>query len=324
MKIAVVYNEDFTKVLFRRKTQTRERYSREVIERIASALRAQGHEVSILDGNMEFLRSVREFVEEGGEFVFNLAYGIQGESRYAHIPAILELLGVPYTGSGPLGHSLALDKVIAKMIFREIGVPTPDFFVADEPADVEGVNLRFPLVVKPRMEALSLGVTLVGSREELVSAVSRILSEFEQSALVEEFIPGREISVSLVGNDGELRALPVSEIDYGDRELSIQTHEDKLRRPPRKICPAPLPGELERELVELSMRAFRAMHLRDYARFDVRLGEDGTPYFLEVNSMASLKPEGSFMCSAYAAGYTYEGMVQEILRTAVRRYSPDA
>ncbi|HHJ64056.1 MAG TPA: ATP-grasp domain-containing protein [Aquifex aeolicus] len=323
MKIAVVYNEDLTRVLFRRKAPTRERYSRDVIERIVRALEEGGHRVTVLDGNVDFFSGLIEFVKEGGRFVFNLAYGIQGESRYAHIPAVLELLGVPYTGSGPLGHSLALDKVVTKMIFRETGVPTPDFRVLSSPQEIGG-DLSFPLVVKPRMEALSLGLRLVHNEEELADAVRSVVEEFEQEALVEEFVGGREISVSLLGNGEELRAFPPSEIDYGDRRFAIQTHEDKLLNPPRKVCPAPLPEELREELVELSKRAFRAMHLRDYARFDVRLDPEGRPYFLEVNSMASLKPSGSFMCAACSAGYTYEEVIREILRTALRRYGMDA
>lgn len=323
MKIAVVYNEDLTKVLFRRKAPTRERYSREVIERIVTALEEGGHRVVVLDGNVDFFSGLIEFVREGGRFVFNLAYGIQGESRYAHIPAVLELLGVPYTGSGPLGHSLALDKVVTKMIFRETGVPTPAFWVLSSPEEITG-DMNFPLVVKPRMEALSLGLRLVHSEKELAEAIRSIVREFEQEALVEEFIEGREISVSLLGNGDDLRAFPLSEVDYGNRRLTVQTHEDKLLNPPRKICPAPLPGALEEELVELSKRVFRAMHLRDYARFDIRLDREGRPYFLEVNSMASLKPSGSFMCSACSSGYTYEEVIREILRTALRRYGIDA
>jgi len=290
VKIAVVYNEDLTKV------------------------EEGGHRVVVLDGNVDFFSGLIEFVREGGRFVFNLAYGIQGESRYAHIPAVLELLGVPYTGSGPLGHSLALDKVVTKMIFRETGVPTPAFWVLSSPEEITG-DMNFPLVVKPRMEALSLGLRLVHSEKELAEAIRSIVREFEQEALVEEFIEGREISVSLLGNGDDLRAFPLSEVDYGNRRLTVQTHEDKLLNPPRKICPAPLPGALEEEL---------AMHLRDYARFDIRLDREGRPYFLEVNSMASLKPSGSFMCSACSSGYTYEEVIREILRTALRRYGIDA
>jgi len=166
-----------------------------------------------MDGNLEFFNRLISFVREGGRFVFNLSYGIQGESRYAHIPAILELLGVPYSGSGPLGHSLALDKVATKMIFIKENIPTPDFRVVSSPGEIKG-KLRFPLIVKPRMEALSLGVTLVRGEEELAAAVERVVEEFEQEAIVEEFVRGREISLSLVGNGEDLRALPYARLRW--------------------------------------------------------------------------------------------------------------
>ncbi len=324
MNVAVIYNEDLKKVFKLRGKPTKERYSREVVERIAQAISSEGHRVEIFDANLELFESLRKFVERHGVdnvIVFNLSYGIQGESRYSHVPALLEMLGVMYTGSGPFGHAIALDKVSTKLVFKEYGIPTPDFFVASSLAEVPE-KLKFPLIVKPRMEAQSLGISLVRSREELEKALSHVWEEFGQEALVEEFIRGPEYEVSLVGNGDELRAFPVTGI-YVEPE-DIYTREAKLRYHPKQFCPAAVKGELAERMVELSKRAFRALRLRDYARFDLRLGEDGTPYFLEVNSMASLGPTGSFFCAARAAGLSYEGMVLEILHTALRRYGVDA
>lgn len=326
MNVAVVYNQDFTGVLKKRKTQTREVYKREVIERIAKAIGDRGHRVEIMDGNMHFFERIREFALENGvedTFVFNLAYGIQGESRYSHIPGMLELLGIPYTGSGPLGHSLALDKVATKVMFSHSGIPTPDFHIVSKPSDMPG-GLEFPLVVKPRMEAVSLGVTLVENEEELKANVERLLEEFSQDVLIEEFIEGREFSVSLIGNGEDLKAFPVSEIDLSELPHGIQTHSDKMERPPRKICPAEIPEEVATKMVELSKKAFDLLCLRDYARFDIRMNGRGEIFFLEVNSMASLNPSGSYVCSTRAAGLTYEELINEILEVAVRRYERDA
>jgi len=326
MNVAVVYNQDFTGVLRKRKTQTREIYKREVIERIAEAIEGRGHRVEIMDGNMYFFDRIREFALKNGvedTLVFNLAYGIQGESRYSHIPGMLELLGIPYTGSGPLGHSLALDKVATKVMFSYGGVPTPGFHVVSKPSEIPK-GLEFPLIVKPRMEAVSLGVTLVENEEELEETVKRLLEEFSQDVLIEEFIEGREFSVSLIGNGEELRAFPLSEIDLRELPHGIQTHSDKMKRPPKKICPADIPEEIAKRMVKLSKRAFDLLRLRDYARFDIRVNSRGEIFFLEVNSMASLSPSGSYVCSARAAGLTYEELINEILEVAVRRYERDA
>ncbi len=326
MNVAVVYNDDLSRVIKLRRSPTREKYSKKTILKIAESLSSRGHYVEIFDANMDFFERIKDFVERFGVdecFVFNLSYGIQGEGRYSHVPGILEMLGIPYTGSGPLGHSLALDKVVTKIIFKYHGIPTPDFFVVSKLKDIPH-QLRFPLIVKPRMEALSLGLSFVKNRRELKEAVERVLDEFNQDALVEDFVDGREFSVSLIGNKDDLKNFPLSEVLHVEKEIPIQTHEEKLKKPPEKLCPAPIGQDVASRMIELSKKAFKILHLRDYARFDIRMDSRGEIFFLEVNSMASLSPSSSFVCSAKASGLTYEELINRIFEVAVRRYKEDA
>jgi D-alanine-D-alanine ligase len=253
--------------------------------------------------------------------VFNMAYGIQGECRYTHVPAMLEMAGIPYTGSSPLGHALALDKVITKILLRDAGVPTPAFQVMSQP-DEDPSGLRFPLVVKPRHESTSYGLRLVHNRKELADAVLAIVHQFQQEALVEEYIDGREVCIGMLGNR-DIEFLPPVEIDFANRELRLMTWDDKYHRrvdEPQKICPALLADCLAARLRELSLTTFAACHCKDYARVDIRIDPSGRPFVLEINSMASLGEGGSFVRAAVQAGYRFTSLVNRIIKIAYDRY----
>ncbi|WP_457622745.1 D-alanine--D-alanine ligase family protein [Persephonella sp.] len=319
MRILIVYNYDFSKVLFRHPKQTKEIYPIETINKIADALKIKGHYVETADGNLEIINRLKNFFSRGKGIVFNLSYGIQGEDRYAHIPSILEMLGVPYTGSSPEGHTLALDKAVAKIIFRYYSIPTPDFQVFSS-SDQDFSNIKFPAIVKPLKEALSLGITVVRNVDELKKAVSRITEEFHQDAIVEKFIRGREFSVGIIGNDEDLETLPVLEFDFGGDPDAIQTTYLKRHKPIKKICPADIPEETAKRMQYLTKRAFHVLGLRDYARADIRMDLDGNIYILEINSQASLVEKGSFVTAAKKAGYSYEDLMEKIIKTAIKRY----
>ena len=205
MKVAIVWNNGEGQVVNRFGQPCPEKYGRGAVERVAEGLREGGHQVEVLEGDVRLFESLRRFllgdpldrVPMG--MVFNMAYGIQGECRYTHVPAMLEMAGIPYSGSSPLGHALALDKVITKQLIRESGVPTPDWLVAASP-EVDPGPLRFPLIVKPRHESTSFGLRVVHHRDELREAVRDVLVRYDQDALVEEFIAGREVCIGLLGN----------------------------------------------------------------------------------------------------------------------------
>lgn len=325
MKIAIVHNRDRSGVINNFGAPCPEVYGAKTIQMVADALSECGHEVGVFEGDKTLLSKIERFLPSGvegepGGMVFNMAYGIQGECRYVHVPAMLEMAGVPYTGSGPFGHALALDKVTAKDLFRQAGVPTPNYR-ATHKADGAANGLRFPLVVKPRHESTSFGLRLAHSSRELEEAIEVVVSQYRQDALVEEYVEGREICVGLLGN-ADMEFLPLVEQDFSGREIRMVTCDDKYHRAAdlRKLCPADVPARLAARLREISLAAFRACHCKDFARVDLRIDAAGAPYVLEINSMASLGAGGSYVLAATAAGYTFSSLVNRILDIAHERY----
>jgi D-alanine-D-alanine ligase len=228
------------------------------------------------------------------------------------------MLGVPYVGSNPMAHGLALDKVIAKIVFQNAGLPTPAFWNFAS-ADDQFDDLVFPVIVKPKMEAVSYGIKVVDNEADLRDAVKHIIDEFQQHVLVEQFISGREFAVGLLGN-GPPEVLPIVEIDLEGDPNAIQTAGDKLKKPRGKICPAEIPEEKAEEMRSLVRHAFRSLELSDFARVDLRMDAEGSLYILEINSMASLGLTGAYVHAAKVAGYTYESLINRILDVAAIRY----
>jgi len=291
MKVAIIFNKDLSGVINKFGMQNKEKYNPKTVRRIADALEQGGHNVRIIDGNMQVIESLHEFmprVIEGERMgmVFNMAYGIQGESRYTHVPAMLEMLGIPYVGSNPEGHALALDKVITKIIMQKHGISTPDFWVFSS-AEEDMSDVNYPVIVKPKMEAVSYGLKIVDNEMDLRDAVKFIRGEFQQQALVEQFIRGREFCVGLLGNDN-LEAFPVLEIDLEGNPDGIQTAGDKLKLPRNKICPANISPELADEMVKLSKKAFRVLGLRDFSRVDIRVDENQKVVFAKSYPISEL------------------------------------
>jgi D-alanine-D-alanine ligase len=326
MRVAIIYNSDCSGVINTFGMQNKEIYNPKTVKMVAESLEKGGHNVEIIDGNMDVIEKIRNFlprVKEGEKFglVFNMAYGIQGESRYTHIPAMLEMLGIPYVGSSPAGHAIALDKVITKIILQKNNIPTPDFWTFSS-SEEDMTDVEFPVIIKPKMESVSFGLRVVDNIEDLKEAVDFIVAEFQQQALVEKFIRGREFAVGLLGNES-VETFPVLEIDLDGDPDGIQTAEDKLKKPKEKICPAKIPNELAARMKEESLRVFRALGLKDFARVDIRLDENNNVYILEVNSMASLGKTGSYVTAAKECGYDYTRLVNRMLDVGAMRYFAD-
>lgn len=291
---------------------------------VAEALRQGGHQVVFLEADEFLPERIRA---ENPQVVFNLAEGLRGESRESHVPALLEMLGIPYTGSGVLSLALCLDKPLAKVVLRESGVRTPAFRVIAPGEEIDVGGLRFPLFVKPAHEGSSMGVgpgSVVYGETDLVRQVNMVRDLYRQEALVEEFLPGREFTVGLVGNRF-LHAFPVMEINFDpvppehgavySRHFKEHWDEDHYY-----LCPAPVDERLAAELVDLARRAFRALRCRDVARVDLRLDGAGHPQVLEINPLPGLAPGFSDLPRAAAAeGWTYEELVNGILDVALFR-----
>ena len=307
MKIAVIYNKqkDAEGVINVFGMQNQETYDPKTVERVASSLEKGGHNVRVIDGNINVIEQLQNFMprvvqgEQPG-MVFNMAYGLQGVSRYTHIPSLLEMLGVPYVGSSPAGHGIALDKVTTKVMIQAAGLPTSPYWVFYNVDQIPN-DLPFPVITKPKMEAVSMGIQVIHDLPSLKTAISDLVDQFKQPVLVEQFIPGREFAVGLLGNHNP-EILPILEIDLEGDPNAIQSLEDKLKKPKNKICPANIDEKLAEELRRLTQETFKVLGIYDFCRVDYRMDKDGNLYILELNSMASLGDTGSYVQAAKVAG----------------------
>jgi D-alanine-D-alanine ligase len=254
--------------------------------------------------------------------VLNLAYGVQGRLRYVHVPGLLEMLGIPYVGSGPLAHALCSDKITSKILMRHHGVPTPEFEILRR-ADFAAPRLSFPMVVKPRAETTSLGVHVVEDERTLREVVSDDLERFGRPVLVEDYIAGRELHVSLLG-DGDLRVLPPTEIEIGGEPPEMVGNEQKVeageRDEVRIICPADLTDDAARRAADLARKAYRIMGCNDWARVDFRMDGEGDLYVLEINSLPHLSRSGSYLEAAREAGISITELLARVVDRAAARW----
>lgn len=320
--------------------------SEETIQAISSALEADGHRVTFLEGNVTLYDNLRKVKPD---ICFNICEGHFGDGREAQVPAMLEMLRVPYTGSQVLTLALALDKPMTKRVLAYHGLPTPPFQTferLDEPLDPD---LQFPLFVKPSREGTGMGVSaesIVRDEGQLRTQLRRIFERYDEAALVERFIEGREVTVGVIGNlispvarripeDEEaprisrgLHFFPPLEVDmaaYPAEEGGVYTSRIKVEMAHEfhYLCPAPLRGELVEELDWLTAATFRVTGCLDVARVDFRLDANhgDKPYILEVNPLPGLNPHYSDLCiEAAADGWHYEELVNRILEEAAERY----
>ena len=326
MKIAVVYNRDSRNVINLFGMPNQEKIGLATIKRLTEALRRGGHQVTALEADKELISKLEAFMPrvvkgERPGMVFNVSYGLQGQARYTHVPSILEMIGIPYVASGPLGHSLALDKVVTKMILRQNNIPTPDFVVLDTPeAPIPG-DLPYPMIVKPKNEAVSFGLAVVHDELELQESAQVIFDRFRQPVLAEQYIEGREVNVGLLGNAPPEPFPPVM-LSFGDGP-QIYTYEDKTGRSGRTIqpvCPAPISDELTALAQETAVRAFSVLGLHDCARVDMRMDAEDNFYVLEVNSLPSLGEHGSYLVGAAHVGMDFAAFVNRLVEVASARY----
>jgi D-alanine-D-alanine ligase len=296
------------------------------IEAITRGLRGLGHEVILLGDGREM---IERLLADPPDFVFNFAEGQGiGRSREARVPAVLEMLGIPYSGSDPLTLAVTLDKDCAKRLVQSAGGAVPQGYVLALEDDVAAVAARqpipYPLIVKPAWEGSSKGIRrkcLVQRPEDLAEAVESLRRDHRQPILVEEFVAGDELTVGMVGNDppriiGIMRVLPQQATAHFVYSLEVKRD---YRRQVRYECPARLPAGVLDSVAEAARLAHRALGCRDVARIDFRL-RDGVPYFLEVNPLPGLNPESSdLVILAQLAGWRYEQLIEAILQAALDR-----
>jgi D-alanine-D-alanine ligase len=308
----------------------------ETVEAIAAALRDLGHDVEVLGDGPPL---VRRLLDDPPDFVFNFAEGSGiSRSREARVPAVLEMLGIPYSGSDPLTLAVTLDKECAKRLVQSVGVKTPRWVNVPRPAKhvdlplpghevlqrVQAAGLSLPLFVKPVFEGSSKGIgsrSLVNVPEELVGMLRDLQATYRQPALVEEFIEGDDVTVGVLGNDpprvlGMMRVLPAQPTERFI--YSVEAKRD-WRRLIHYETPAQLPPSVSEFIAEAALAAYRVLGCRDFARVDFRL-RNGEPYFLETNPLPGLHPEnGDIVMIARACGMSHAELVQNIFRAACAR-----
>ena len=269
--------------------------------------------------------------------VFNFAEGLIGVNRESHLPAMLEMLQIPYLGSDALTLGICLDKSRAKEILTYHKIPNAKFLVANQTEDIINANFDFPLIVKPISEGSSKGIfssSFVKNTKELEDEVSRILISYNQPALIEEFLPGREFTVAVLGNGDEAEILPIIEIRYEvfpEDVVPLYSYEAKwiLDTKENKFdvfeCPARLNSDLEEKIKYTVLRTYNVLRCKDWSRIDVRLDKNGVPNIIEINPLPGIMPDpnenSSLPKAARVAGMTFNQLIQRALYSAAKRYN---
>ncbi len=329
--------------------------SEKTVNNIIRALESAGHEAIFLEASvLPPFSLIERLTTYKPDICFNIAESHFGDGREAQVPALLEMLRIPYTGSQVMTLALALDKPMTKRVLAYHELPTPEFQVferSDEPvcddlADEDG-HLRFPLFLKPSREGTSMGVSsesIVTSVEQLRARLGQMIARYNEPILCEHYISGREVMVGMLGNlrptdarrlsertfSGDLpdtlTFLPIIEFEptHADTEGDVYTSRMKtdLADDYRYQCPARLEPELEHQLLALAGATFRVTGCKDVARVDFRIDrETGQPYILEINPLPGLNPGFSDLClQTDAAGWAYERLINSILENALARY----
>lgn len=333
-RVLVVYNRDFEGAEADPENRAREDI-RGTADDVVGVLGRAGFQVETIGVGEDVLAAAAEIVAAAPDAVFNLCESIGGDNRFEPLlPLLFERAGLAYTGSPPLTLGLALHKHKAKEVLRGAGVPTPEAAILSAP-DISAVALPFPLIVKPAREDASVGITkesVVHDRAALERQVTYVIARYRQPALVERFIEGREIYVSMLGRtDGPPQMLPLYEIDFSELPEDrpkivsfegkwVESSVEFLGTKP-VLCTGLTP-EVERRIAEVAQTAFGVMELRDYGRLDLRVTADGTPYVIDVNPNCDLSEgSGGFARAGRAAGLGYDDVVLRIVDLALQRRS---
>ena len=301
------------------------------VEQVAEALRQGGHTVSLLGVHGDIRKLMNGLVRRKPEVVFNLLESFGDDPRgYISAAGVLDLLGFPYTGGGPGELYLQEDKALTKKLLAFDQINYPDFTLFSRDSDLEtGGRLRMPLFVKPLTLDASLGIdgnSLVHSATEMMQRVLKIHEKVNDSALVEEYIEGREFYVGVLGNQDPI-AFPPIEIDFSglpdgtphvmDAKAKWDTNSAEYRG--TKVVVAQVTDEVRARLQKVALTAYRALRVRDYGRIDMRLAEDGEVYVIEVNASCYLERASEFAMGAAAHGFDFPALINRIVEEAVKR-----
>ncbi len=297
--------------------------SPETIAAISDAIASYGHAVVHLEATPDLPRLL---AEADVDLVFNIAEGLVGRNREAQVPALCELLGISYTGSDSATLAIALDKALAKKVFKQHGILTPEFQLFETGRERLLPTLKFPVIVKPNAEGSSKGIASTSVFDDeagMRAAVKVLIEKYRQPALVEQYITGREFTVGLLG-ERRPRVLPPMEICFKDKSKERPVYDFVVKQEWAKHveykCPAPLTPTEARGMERIARETFDALDCRDFARIDIRMNAQGQFYVFEVNPLPGLTPDYSdLVLIAKAAGMDYRTLIGEILAGGLKR-----
>jgi len=293
----------------------------DTIDEIIEALESGGHKVKKIGNFKNLLSQIDHLCVD---IVFNISEGVFGRNRESQIPMLLEMRNIPHIGSDALTMGMTLDKMVAKKCFVVDNIPTARSFVANSAEDLDGFNgLSFPLIVKPCYEGTSKGIT-PASRVENVEALEEqvrfVNEQYQQPAIVEEFIKGRECTVVVLGNDSP-KAMPVVQYEI-DNQLDgdvFYTSEHVRKENVNYICPAEISDELTNQLQELAVKVYKSVGCRDFGRVDFRIDDKDNPYVLEINPLPCLAKKDTFSFVAKELNKSFEEMILWVLEEGLKR-----
>lgn len=299
---------------------------------IAQAIRRNGDFADLIEQNKDMFQKL---ISKKYDFVFNIAEGMNGNARESQVPAILDMLEIPYTSSGVITQALTLDKRRKKEVLYYHGINTPKFILVDNVNEKLDKRMKYPMIVKPNFEGSSKGITnnsIVNNEKELRKIVKFVIEEYKQPALIEEYLPGREFTVSVLGNKNP-KVLPIVEITFDHLPKGVK-HIDSYEvkwiydNPKSKIdpivCPAKISEFLKKKIEDVVLRSYKVLEIVDFCRMDVRLDAKGNPHIIDINAIPGLMPDpkenSRFPKSCYALGMTYDEIIITILNEAIERY----
>ncbi len=293
----------------------------ETIEGIEKALNTLGYETERIGNIFQLMNKLTD--GKRWDLVFNISEGYLGFAREAQVPAVLEAYNIPYTFSDPLTLSLTLHKAFTKTLVREAGVPTADFHVITKPGELEKCNLNFPIFAKPLAEGTGKGInhqSKIETNDELRKTCEKLLTQFNQPVLLEEYLPGREFTVGIIGTGDDAKAIGVMEIIYNNNaphnfySYLVKSDYQKMVRYEKAE------GELVKWISDISLKAWRVIGGRDAGRIDIKLDQNDIPNFIEANPLAGLNPNDSDLpILAGLHGIGYNELIELILKSTLNR-----
>ncbi len=292
------------------------------------------HNVTLIEADNN---AFEKFKQSKPDIVFNIAEGFNNLSRESQIPAMLDMLKIPYTGSDALTLGICLDKARTKEILSYYNIPNANFIVVDKIKPLSNHSIEFPSIVKPVSEGSSKGIfnsSLVRNYYELNAEIKRVIDVYNQPAIIEEFLPGKEFTVALIGNEDNTEILPIVEIMYDNFPDDIEhlySYEAKWILDTKDNvfdvfeCPAAIDKNLGKQIKDIVLQTYNVLRCKDWSRIDIRLDKNGIPNVIEINPLPGIMPDpnenSSFPKAARVAGINYNELIQRVLFEACKRYN---